>query len=147
MSWGGSRRKRSVPRKQAHANADAFLAAYRLTGSITEAAAAAKIDRRLHYRWLDSPAYKEAFEKAKLEAGDMLEDVAIKRVREGTLEPVFYQGAICGSKRYYDSGLMQFLLRGLKPEKYGSKTEVTGAGGGPVDITVRFVKPEEKPDE
>ena len=131
-----------MPRKQPHLNANAFLAAYRLTGSITEAAKAAQIDRRLHYRWLkSSEAYESKFERAKEHAADMLEDVAVRRVREGTLEPVFYQGKRVGWRRMYDSGLMQFLLRGLKPERYGHKTEVSGPNGGPIEgsITLKIV--------
>jgi hypothetical protein len=122
----------------ANLKARAFLAAFRLTGSITEAAAAAKIDRTMHYRWLKSPGYEQAFKKAQLEAGDMLEDIAVRRVREGTLDPVFYQGEKVGARRVYDSGLMQFLLRGLKPQKYSAKTEITGAEGGPIELVQRL---------
>lgn len=118
--------------------ARAFLAAFRLTGSITEAALAAEIDRTMHYRWLKSSGYKQAFEKAQLEAGDMLEDIAVRRVREGTLDPIVYQGEIVGARRVYDSGLMQFLLRGLKPQKYSARTEITGADGGPIEIVERL---------
>jgi hypothetical protein len=126
-----------MPRKQAHANADAFLAAYRLTGSVTEAAAAAGVDRRLHYRWLKaSPVYKQRFDQAKVEAADRLEDIAISRVRDGVLEDVYYQGDVVGERRVYDSGLLQFLLRGLKPERYGRKVELTGPEGGPVQVSI-----------
>lgn len=124
--------------KTANLKARAFLAAFRLTGSITEAALAARIDRTMHYRWLKSPGYKQAFSNAQIEAGDMLEDVAIKRVREGTLDPVFYQGEKVGARRVYDSGLMQFLLRGLKPQKYSARTEITGPEGGPIEIVQRL---------
>jgi hypothetical protein len=124
--------------KTASLKARAFLAAFRLTGSITEAALAAKIDRTMHYRWLKSPSYEQAFKKAQLEAGDMLEDIAVRRVREGPLDPIFYQGEKVGARRVYDSGLMQFLLRGLKPQKYSSKTELTGADGGPIEIVERL---------
>jgi|SRR5579872_555332 len=126
-----------MPRKQAHANADAFLAAYRLTGSITEAAAAAQIDRRLHYRWLKiSAAYKTRFDQAKREAGEMLKDIAVRRCREGTLKPVYYQGVQVGWETVYDSGLMQFLLRGMLPEEFGRKVELTGKDGGPVELSI-----------
>lgn len=129
-----------MPRKQAHANADAFLAAYRLTASVTEAAAAAKIDRRLHYRWMKtSDVYRQRFEQARIEAADHLEDIAIARVRDGTLEPVFYQGIKCGVRRVYDSGLMQFLLRGLKPDRYGRKVELSGPDGGPMQLSIAEV--------
>lgn len=66
----------------------------------------------------------------------MLEDKAIARVRDGTIEKVFYQGDECGERRVYDSGLMQFLLRGLKPERYGRKVELSGPDGGPVQVSI-----------
>lgn len=125
-----------MPRKQAHVNADAFLAAYRATANVTEAAKAVNIDRRLHYRWLASAGYKKAFEEAQIEAAQILEDEAVRRAKDGTLEPVFYQGMKCGVIRRYSDGLMQFLLRGFNPRKYGHKTELTGPDGGPVQISI-----------
>ena len=50
----------------------------------------------------------------------------------------------CGTVTRYDGGLMQFLLRGMMPERYGAKTELTGPQGAPIQakIEVVFVKPE-----
>lgn len=129
-----------MPRSQAQAKARAFLAAYRQTASITKAAAAAKIDRTIHYRWLADANYKKAFEAAAEQAAQVLEDEAVRRATEGILEPVFYQGVKCGAVRRFSDGLLQFLLRGFRPGKY-SRTELTGAGGGPLEatITVKFV--------
>lgn len=130
-----------MPRSQTETNARAFLAAYRQTASITKAAAAAKIDRGMHYRWIENASYKKAFEAAQEEAAQHLEDEAVRRATEGTLEPVFYQGIKCGAVRRYSDGLLQFLLRGFRPQKYSSKAEITGPGGGPLEaaIQVRFV--------
>jgi hypothetical protein len=128
-----------MPRSAAQVNARAFLAAYRQTASITKAAAAAKIDRGMHYRWLANASYKKAFEAAQEEAAQTLEDEAIRRATEGTLEPVFYQGDMCGAVRRYSDGLMQFLLRGFKPQKYASRTELTGPNGGPLEVSLADV--------
>jgi hypothetical protein len=132
-----------MPRNQAQLNARLFLAAYRQTASITKAAAAAKVDRTIHYRWLHNEAYKAAFAAAQEEAAQVLEDEAVRRATEGTLEPVYYQGLKVGAVRRYSDGLMQFLLRGFKPQKYSAKAEITGADGGPIktEIAIRFVKP------
>src|SRR5579862_8502519 len=98
--------------------ARAFLAAYRQTGNITKAAAAAKIDRTLHYRWLKKLAgYEKEFEEAEQELGDVLEAEAIRRANEGTLKPVFYQGSPCGAIREYSDTLMLALLRRFKPKQ------------------------------
>jgi hypothetical protein len=126
------------------AKARAFLAAYRRTCNITWSAKAVGISARQHYRWLEKYSkYKEAFQRAQVEAADYLESVAVKRASVGWREPVFYQGGKCGSVKRFDGGLMQFLLRGAKPEKYWPMAEVTGAGGGPIRVTLEvvFVEP------
>ncbi len=121
-----------------NAKARAFLAAFRLTGSVTRAADAVKIERTLHYRWLkQSGRYASDFRKAADEFADALEGEAIRRANEGVLEPVFYQGKAAGAIRVYSDGLMQFLLKGLKREKYGVAhvaAELSGPGGGPMVV-------------
>jgi hypothetical protein len=128
----------SKPRPSTAAKARAFLAAYRKSCNLSDAARAAKIDPRSHYRWLKKyPKYAESFERAKVIASDYLESVAVKRATVGWNEPIFYKGMRCGTVRRFDGGLAQFLLRGAKPEKYKQHTEVSGPNGGPLVITVR----------
>ncbi len=58
----------------------AFLAAFRETGNVRLACEVAKVGRSSHYRWLGMhPEYREAFELAKLQAADVLEDEAHRR--------------------------------------------------------------------
>lgn len=154
-----------VKKKRGLSKQSAFLAAYRLTGSITLAAKAAKVERGLHYRWLEEEAYQFAFESAKEEAAQGLEDEAIRRAHFGVAEPLVYQGqfqfklrpakdadgnpVMSGTKRVmepygapltvqkYSDALMMFLLRGLRPEKYRERisTELSGPAGGPIPVT------------
>lgn len=135
----------------------AFLTAFALTASVLKAAKAAKVDRALHYRWLlDDPAYAVEFSHAKLRAGELLEDEAVRRAHEGILEPVIYQGSLCYSYsektdadgvvtrtrskkplvvRSYSDGLLQFLLRGsLDKYKTRSALEVSGPAGAPIAL-------------
>jgi hypothetical protein len=78
----------------------AFLKAFIATGSLTEAAKAVKIDRGAHYDWLrDDPAYAEAFERARIEAGQTLEDIALEWATKGIWEPLVYQGQFCYAMR------------------------------------------------
>jgi hypothetical protein len=121
-----------------------FLEAYAQTFSVVRAAEAAEVSPSSHYRWYHKLAnYRAAFEKRKQLGGQWLETECLTRAGEGWLEPIYYQGAECGQVRRFDSGLAQFLLRGLLPEKYGSKTEISGPQGAPVQakIEVVFVKP------
>jgi hypothetical protein len=115
-------------------------------GQVAAAARAAKIARTIHYEWLkDEPPYAEAYERAKIQAAEVLESEAIRRAKEGVYEPIYYKGRQCGKVLRYPDGLMQFLLRGAKPEKYREKVEHTGADGSaliPQRIEVVFVKPD-----
>jgi len=122
----------------------AMIQAFAQTGHIGLAARMAGISRRTHERWmLKYEKYNAAFAKTKASAGDFLESEAFSRATQGVEEPVYYQGSVCGHITRYSDGLLQFLLRGAMPEKYGSKTEITGPQGGPIEtkITVVYVDP------
>jgi hypothetical protein len=140
-----SRRKKEEDPRSEHERMRDFLRAYADTFNVPRAAQIAKIGIRSHVRWVrKSPNYAAAFKKRKETAGQHLETEAITRAGEGWLEDVYYQGEVCGQVRRYDSGLLQFLLRGLMPEKYGAKQEISGPQGTPVQakIEVVFVKPD-----
>jgi hypothetical protein len=123
----------------------AFLAAFEVNYCVRWAARAARISPRTHYHWLEhDSAYAAAFRELRIFAAAVLETLAIERAGYGWLQDVYYQGAVCGHVRRFDSGLMQFLLRGMMPEKYGAKTDISGPQGAPVQgkIEVVFVKPD-----
>jgi hypothetical protein len=107
----------------------AFLAAFRNTGNVRLACEAANVGRSSHYRWLNrDPAYREAFAVAKEEVADLLEAEAYRRAVEGVEKPVgWYKGKPGGYVREYSDTLLIFLLKGLRPEKYGDRVEVRGA--------------------
>lgn len=113
----------------------AFLKAYTVTGSIVKAAEATKIQRGMHYRWLEGKEYADAFAAARLEFADILEAAVMQRALEGVLEPVFYKGKAVGAIRRYSDGNAQFLLRGLRPDVYRERVsaEITGKDGGPIE--------------
>ena len=130
---------RSERERQKH-----FLQAYSGTFSISAAGRLANVSTESHHRWFrKDKQYRDTFLELMENSFHYLESVAIERAGEGWLEPVFYQGAPCGEVRRFDSGLLQFLLRGQAPAKYGSKTEISGPAGEPVQarIEVVFVKP------
>jgi hypothetical protein len=132
--------------------ARAFLAAYRESGSITKAAEAAKISRRLHYYWSkdspQAPQYLAAFERAETEAGDIFEDEAKRRGVEGVLEPVFYKGKPCGAIRRHSDFLLAMILRRFKPE-YREKQPVDGSSTVPpliIDVRAEPDQPDAPAD-
>jgi hypothetical protein len=119
--------------------ARAFLAAYKITGSIVLSAEAAGVEKTIHYRWLaKNEAYARDFELADKEFGDVLEACAIGRAKDGVLEAVFYQGAPCGAIRKYSDGLMVHLLKRFKPEKYSTRVSAEVNVTGSLDIVERL---------
>jgi hypothetical protein len=145
--------------------AKAFLAAYRVTASITGAAKAAHMERDLHYRWLkEDENYRKAFDQAKEEAAQSLEDEAVRRATEGDFEPNVFKGKFCYAESDYvedlegkitlkrgakplgiyrrSDTLLQFLLKGLRPEKYRDsfKGELTVAASVEVKLEEQKLK-------
>jgi hypothetical protein len=122
----------------------AFFAAYAATCNIVGAARKAGISRTSHYRWLAKPNYREAFTRAQHLAREYLESELVKRATKGWTEPIFYQGAQCGTVRRFDGATGMALLRGMWPEKYGTqRQEISGPQGTPIQakIEVVFVRP------
>lgn len=118
------------------AKARAFLAAFKINGSVVLSAKAAGVEKSCHYRWLLNRKYSADFAKAEAEFADVLEAAAIARAKDGVLEPVYYQGAPCGAIRKYSDGIMLRLLERFKPAKYSRRVsaEVSGPNGGPVAV-------------
>jgi hypothetical protein len=125
-----------------------FLAAMVQTGgNIVRAAAAAGIDRDMHYIWLRTdPTYPGRFDEAWDQAIDTLESEAARRAFEGVAEPVFHAGkrvldvaldekgeikrnaagkpiAVPAAIRKYSDPLLMFMLNGNRSGKYRHRTD------------------------
>ena len=114
----------------------AFLAAFAICGKVTEAAQHAEIGRTVVYNWLqESEQFKKAFELHEQIAARNLEDEAYRRAHDGVRKLKFFKGEPIMVKNpdtgelepyvehEYSDSLAQFLLRGLKPDKYREKPE------------------------
>lgn len=118
-----------------------FLAAYAEIGTITHAAMRAQVDRTTIYRWRDSdPVFAAALDEADLVAAERLEQEARRRAVEGVEKPVWHKGQMVGSVREYSDTLLIFLLKGALPDKYRERvsSEISGQGGGPLQVTVQL---------
>ncbi|MFV0679999.1 terminase [Ottowia sp.] len=115
----------------------AFCAALSDTGgNVSRACKAVDISRQIAYQWRDLyPEFATAWEKAKAQGMEALEDEANRRAFEGFDEPVVYQGAITDTVKKYSDTLLIFLLKGGKPEKYRERAEISGPGGGPIEVS------------
>ena len=115
-------------------------------GNVSEACAVAGISRRSVYDWRESdPEFKADWDDAVEVTTEALEREIYRRAHEGTDEPVFYQGELCGTVRKYSDTLAMFILKGRKPEKYREniKQEIGGIGGGPVTVRVVYETPKQ----
>jgi len=115
-------------RKGLSAKKRAFLAAYALQGTITSAAEAAGVSRQMHQKWMRKDNYRVAFEAAYEEFCEKLELEAIRRAHDGWDEPVYQGGELVGHKRKFSDALIQFLLKGAKPDKYRDNQKIEHAG-------------------
>ncbi len=106
-----------------------FLESLASTGVVREAAAEAKISRDLAYRWRSTDKkFSTLWDRAIEDAADRLEREALRRAVEGVERPVFQGGVEVGKSRTYSDPLLMFLLRGMRPEKFRDRSDVTSQG-------------------
>lgn len=81
------------------------------------------------------PIFKKRVKDAIEEGYDDLEAEAIRRGRDGVLEPVYYKGERIDEIRKYSDDLLKFVLRGYRPKTFGNQANV---GGGGRKVTMVF---------
>jgi hypothetical protein len=153
------KKRRGVSRQSA------FLASFAITARLSLAAKATRINRDLHYRWMkDDPEYPALFAEAKLKAADMLQDEATRRATDGVFEPNVFKGEFVYPVKGYaldavtglpdrdqpiyskkplgvmklSDRLLEFLLRGAKPETYREAPQKIDVQVGPIEIVERL---------
>jgi hypothetical protein len=71
------------------------------------------------YRWRkDAADFAARWASALVPAGDLLEEEADRRGRDGIDVPVFFRGKKIGLKRRYSDGLLHARLKAVLPHKY-----------------------------
>lgn len=116
---------------------DVFLETLRKTCNVTLASQAAGITSGTAYKHKQSDAlFAERWDEALQEGIDLLEAEAHRRAFQGTDEPVFYQGAECGTVRKYSDGLTMFLLKAHRPDKYRERSQVDQNVSGGMSLQV-----------
>lgn len=116
-----------------HLWTDAFLAHLAETGILSDAAAAAGVNRTTVFRRRqDDPEFAKQVEEAIDMAADKLEAEARRRALEGVEEPVYQGGQMVGTRTVYSDSLLALLLKGRRKKVFAERIEQTGADGGPV---------------
>lgn len=125
-----------IPRdKVHHPKKRAVLAAYALTANQTVAAVAADVNRGTVGRWLKEDAdFAAAMAEAAEEAADRIEAEIIRRGVKGVTKNVWHNGKIVGQELHYSDVLLIFFAKAMRPEKYRDRYEISGPGGGPLQI-------------
>lgn len=117
---------------------DIFFAALENGHAVRASCLMAGYARRCVYRWRKhDPDFAARWAKALTMAGDLLEEEADRRGRDGTDVPVFHQGAACGAKRKYSDRLLLARLKAIRPEQYREKITVVGGHSQPVSVVLR----------
>jgi hypothetical protein len=106
-----------------------FLAALEETAMVSEACKRAGISRQTAYeaRQRDEE-FAVAWHEVEERATERLEREAYRRAAEGTLKPVVSAGHLVTEERQYSDGLLMFLLKARRPEKYRDNVKVEHAG-------------------
>jgi len=114
-----------------------YLAAYARTGNVKAAAKVAGCDWRNHYWWLERDAeFKQALEKSKEIAGDILEGQIFDAAMNGDVVPIIDKGVITGEYNKKSDVLRIFMLKGLKPQ-YRDNFSINQFAG-PVQLNVKL---------
>ena len=122
------------------------------TGQVSLAAKAVGMSRESAYKLRRSPhgaAFARAWDAARHHAGGPIEDIAFERAIEGVEHNVYNEyGEVICTKRVYNDRLLMFLLRHLKPERYGPHL-VDGSAPArpapppePVEASLRAMEPQ-----
>lgn len=122
------------------ASADAiFFTALENGHAVQAACRMANYARRCVYRWRGSdPAFAGRWTMALQLAGDLLEEEADRRGRDGYDVPVFYRGEACGTKRMYSHALLLARLKAVRPADYRDRAAPPPpAEMRPVQVVVR----------
>ena len=88
----------------------------------------------VEHRRLADADFAEAWDDPYQAGNDRLEDEAHRRAVDGVAKPVMYRGEVVGEVREYSDALLMFLLRGRRPDRYGTshaRVQVSGSVGLP----------------
>lgn len=100
---------------------DTVIKEFRRTGRVDLACAAAGCDRTMHYDWLRKyPKYAAAFEEARKDVAQLLEDEAVRRAYHGTAKPMNVGGKLLMVHEFSDQ-LLMFLLKNRNPKVFRDK--------------------------
>ncbi len=100
-----------------------FIATLAATGIVTQAARSIGASLEALYKIrgrTGAEGFAAAWDAAVERGYSRLEDCALERAIAGEERPVVWDGRVVATWKRYDTGLLMFLLRQRRPEKYGN---------------------------
>ncbi len=117
---------------------DVFFTALSNAHSVRAACSMALYAQRNVYRWRrEDQAFAGRWAIAKQMAGDLLEEEADRRGRDGIDVPVFHRGKACGTKRKYSDRLLFARLKAERPAEYGAAKAVAPSAPQAISVQTR----------
>lgn len=123
--------------KRTEVNDAKFFAALENGHSVRAACAASGYTRQVVYRWRKDAAFDARWRMATTMGGDLLEEEADRRGRDGIDHPVYFRGQEAGAKRKFSDGLLLARLKAIKPEAYRERVVVQSDVPRPINVIVR----------
>lgn len=122
-----------------------FLEQFAQCGVVSEAADSANIHRSTVYVWTKASARcAREFAEARARADDVLRTAAKRRAVDGVLEPVFFQGKVCGYvRKFSDTMLARLLAAHCEEHKDESTIKLMGDKEQPVTFDVTALSSEQ----
>jgi len=109
---------------------EAFLEALRKNANVSESCRAVDVNRMTVYEHRKrDPEFAKRWADAIEEAVDELELKAWQRAKVGRKVPVYHQGIKTAEHLEVDNGLLKFLLKAYRPDKFKERQHITGGLG------------------
>lgn len=102
------------------------------TANVAHSARASGIDRAVIYKYkrdgvpecgITPEEFIAAFEEAVELGNEFLEDTAVQRAAHGVVRDVYYQGEVVGEESVYSDGLLMFMLKARRPERFKDRSQ------------------------
>jgi hypothetical protein len=107
-------------------------------GNVSKAAQAVKISRSAAYDHKSKDAdFSNAWDNVIETVADAMEQEMYRRAVKGVQEPVFYKGQIVGKIRKFSDKLLEFGLKGKRPDIYRDRVDVNNHHSGSLDVNIQ----------
>lgn len=107
-------------------------------GNVSKAAKAAGISRSATYVAKTTDAdFSVSWENVINTVVDAMEEELHRRAAKGVLEPVFYKGEMVAKIRKYSDRLLEFALKGKRPDVYRERFDVNQNVTGSLDLNIQ----------